>query len=202
MKTPFKNHHQAMPLNIIGLMGLSRKYDGFLVIVYLNIKVTNLDVTKWLRNESMKKSMLAGLSCILLGTGCASAPPQLGVNNGQLTPCPDKPNCVNSYTSDKEQYVAPIQLRGTTLTIRNNILTVLKEMPNSTITATETNYIRAEFTSNIFRFVDDVEFYFPDSKTTETTVHFRSASRIGYSDFGVNRERIQKVRDQFVILGE
>ncbi|MEP1448575.1 MAG: DUF1499 domain-containing protein [Paraglaciecola sp.] len=150
----------------------------------------------------MKKSMLAGLCCILLGTGCASTPPPLGVKNGQLTPCPDKPNCVNSYTSDKAQYVAPIQLTGTTQSIKNNILTALKEMPNSTVTATQVNYVRVEFTSSIFRFVDDVEFYFPDTNTTETTVHLRSASRVGYSDFGVNRKRIQNIRDQFVTLSE
>lgn len=150
----------------------------------------------------MKKFMFAGLGCLLMITGCASTPPQLGVNNGQLTPCPDKPNCVNSFASDEEQYVAPLQHTGTAPEIRNNLLAVLKKIPNSAVTVTEANYVRAEFTSKVFSFVDDVEFYFPDSDSTETTIHLRSASRVGYSDFGVNRKRIEQIRNQFIALKE
>lgn len=58
----------------------------------------------------------------------------------------------------------------------------------------EDNYIRAEFVSKIFRFVDDVEFYFPDKKSKELLIHVRSASRVGYSDLGVNRKRIEQIR--------
>jgi uncharacterized protein (DUF1499 family) len=61
------------------------------------------------------------------------------------------------------------------------------------ITETE-NYIHATFTSRIFRFVDDVEFYF---MRDAPVIHVRSASRVGYSDLGVNRKRVEKIRQAF-----
>ena len=72
------------------------------------------------------------------------------------------------------------------------LLSTLKEMEGSEIMVTEENYIYSEFTSSFWRFVDDVEFYFPEM---EGVIHFRSASRIGYYDYDVNRERIEKVRE-------
>ena len=67
-------------------------------------------------------------------------------------------------------------------------------MKQSKIVVVEDNYIRAEFVSKIFRFVDDVEFYFPDKKSEELLIHVRSASRVGYSDLCVNRKRIEQIR--------
>jgi uncharacterized protein (DUF1499 family) len=67
-------------------------------------------------------------------------------------------------------------------------------LKQSKIVVVEDNYIRAEFVSKIFRFVDDVEFYFPDKKSKELLIHVRSASRVGYSDLGVNRKRIEQIR--------
>ena len=70
-------------------------------------------------------------------------------------------------------------------------------MKRCKIKVVEDNYIRAEFTSKVFRFVDDVEFYFPDTKSKETIIHVRSASRVGHSDFGVNRKRIEQIRSKY-----
>lgn len=120
--------------------------------------------------------------------------PELGVENGQLTLCPDRPNCVNSQAQDEQHAIAPIVATGTPSDVKNELLEVLDKSKGSYIVAVEGNYIRAEFTSNIFRFVDDVEFYIPDQATEELTVHVRSASRVGYSDFGVNRKRIETIR--------
>jgi uncharacterized protein (DUF1499 family) len=58
----------------------------------------------------------------------------------------------------------------------------------------EDDYIHAEFVSSVFRFVDDVEFYFDDE---QKLIQVKSASRVGYSDLGVNRRRIEKIRKQF-----
>jgi hypothetical protein len=55
------------------------------------------------------------------------------------------------------------------------------------------DYLHVEFKSKLMGFVDDVEFYFPDS----AVIHMRSASRVGYSDFGVNRRRLEKIRKRF-----
>ena len=57
----------------------------------------------------------------------------------------------------------------------------------------EEDYIRVEYTSRLFRFVDDVEFYFPE----EPVIHVRSASRLGYSDLGANRRRVERIRELF-----
>jgi uncharacterized protein (DUF1499 family) len=61
------------------------------------------------------------------------------------------------------------------------------------ITETET-YVHATFTSRVFRFVDDLEFYFV---LDAPVIHVRSASRVGYSDLGVNRKRVEKIRKAF-----
>ena len=74
------------------------------------------------------------------------------------------------------------------------LIDVIQGMKRGRIITMEDHYIRAEFTSAFFRFVDDVEFYFD---TEAKIIHMRSASRIGYSDFGVNRERLEKLRSLF-----
>jgi uncharacterized protein (DUF1499 family) len=61
---------------------------------------------------------------------------------------------------------------------------------NAKVVTVEPNYVHAEFRSAIFRFVDDVEFLFDDKAKR---LHFRSASRLGRSDFGVNRKRMTEL---------
>ena len=75
-------------------------------------------------------------------------------------------------------------------------------MKTSKVVVVEDYYIRAEFVSKIFHFVDDVEFYFPDNDSEELLVHVRSASRVGYSDFGVNRKRIEKIRSKIKTINK
>lgn len=144
----------------------------------------------------MKKLIFLIAGLLLLG-GCAGSPPaNLGVVDGRLTPCPNKPNCVNSQPPDgkKDQhYIMPLTYEGTKFEALERLKRVIQAMPRTRITAETTDYIRAEFVSRLMRFVDDVEFYFPE----ETVIHVRSASRLGYSDFGVNRKRIQAIRSRF-----
>lgn len=71
------------------------------------------------------------------------------------------------------------------------IKTVVAEMPRAKIVILENNYLHVEFRSAFFRFVDDVEFLIDPE---EQLIHFRSASRVGYSDFGVNRDRMERIR--------
>ena len=122
--------------------------------------------------------------------------PKLGIENGQLAQCPASPNCVNSQAKDQKHFIEPIQISGTPSETRNHILIILKELNRSKIITAEDNYIRAEFSSRVFGFVDDIEFYFPDTNSTNTIIHVRSASRVGYWDFGVNRKRIEQVRNR------
>lgn len=120
-----------------------------------------------------------------------SIPDNLGVNNGFLSPCPSSPNCVVSQNADETHYIEPITYQGDLQTARETLLKVLSVVPNTTIVEETDNYIRTESRSKIMGFVDDAEFYFPDDKKV---IQIRSASRLGESDLGVNRRRLEQIR--------
>ena len=120
--------------------------------------------------------------------------PKLGLENGQLQPCPSSPNCVCSQDEDKAHFIEPIQVAAPVEEARSKLLQVLKQTKRVSVPESEDNYIRAEFTSRLFRFVDDVEFLLTQVEPNETLIHVRSASRVGYSDLGVNRKRVEELR--------
>ena len=144
--------------------------------------------------KTMNKKILIVIASLFMFTGCSGTMPKLGVENGKLKQCPQTPNCVNSQAKDKKHFIEPIVVTATPLEAKNYILKTLNEFKQSKIVVVEDNYIRAEFFSKIFRFVDDVEFYFPDKKSKALLIDVRSASRVGYSDLGVNRKRIEQIR--------
>ncbi|MFH2092615.1 MAG: DUF1499 domain-containing protein [Pseudomonadota bacterium] len=123
--------------------------------------------------------------------------PNLGITNGRLTSCPRTPNCVNSQAVGEKQYIEPIPYTGTQNKARSRLLQILESEDRTKIMDARGNYIRAEFKSAFFRFTDDVEFYFPEEQGGETVIHVRSASRVGYSDLGTNRKRIERIRSKF-----
>ena len=114
-------------------------------------------------------------------------PPQLGIANGTLLPCPASPNCVCSEDgTDLTHRVSPLP------TSDPRILRAAIEQLGGDIKQTTDHYLHATFTSHVFRFVDDLELRIdPDSGNTE----LRSASRVGHSDLGVNRKRIEALRN-------
>ena len=142
----------------------------------------------------MNRKILIVIAGFLMFTGCAGTMPELGVENDKLKQCPQSPNCVNSQAKDKEHFIEPLSVNATPPETKNYILKILNELKQAKIVVVEDNYIRAEFVSTIFRSVDDVEFYFPDENSKELIIHVRSASRVGYSDLGVNRKRIELIR--------
>jgi uncharacterized protein (DUF1499 family) len=150
----------------------------------------------------MNKQVRFLLTNLLLLTGCTSVSPKLGIENGQLSQCPATPNCINSQIKDEKHYIEPLLSNASALDIKKHTLRILNEFKRSKIVMTEDNYIRAEFTSMVFRFVDDVEFYFPTTTSKEITIHIRSASRVGHSDFGVNRKRIEQIRTKFKAINK
>ena len=145
----------------------------------------------------MKKTNLVVMLSLIMLTGCSGTKPDLGVNNGELMPCPKTPNCVNSQAADEKHYIKPIYFAGTQQEAKSRLLKILASEKRTKILTAQANYIRVEFTSTLFRFVDDVEFYFPEKQAAETVIHIRSASRVGYSDLGANRKRIEKIRSKF-----
>lgn len=111
----------------------------------------------------------------------------------KFSPCPNKPNCVSSQSMDTERYVSPLQYAGILSDARQKLIEVLKSTEGVILVKDEADYIQAEFRSRIFGFVDDVEFYFPPE---ERIIHVRSASRTGYYDFGANRRRVERLRNE------
>lgn len=108
--------------------------------------------------------------------------------------CPESPNCVSSLADNKQQFIAPIPYAGERAAVQQKLLEILNSFKRVRITRLDHSYIRAEVKSLIFGFVDDVEFYLDDD---QKVVHIKSASRTGYSDLGVNRRRLEKVKAQF-----
>ena len=146
----------------------------------------------------MIKKIHIVLIWLLVLTGCSGTKPELGITDGHLMQCPKTPNCVSSHAKDEKHFIQPILFIGTSQEAQSRLLEILIEWKGTNIVVSQDNYIRAEFTSKVFRFVDDVEFYFPETGTKEITIHFRSASRVGKSDFGVNRKRIEQIRDNIM----
>lgn len=118
----------------------------------------------------------------------------LGIDNGKLRPCPSTPNCVSSTAADEKHFIEPMLISASPDDIRDIILKTLDEFSRVKVTEMQADYIHAEFTSLIFRFVDDVEFYFPKSESDVVRVDIRSSSRVGRSDLGVNRKRMEAIR--------
>ena len=131
--------------------------------------------------------------CMLVLSLSSPRPSNLGVKDGRLAACPPSPNCVSTQAEDRDHWIQPIDAdHDQALSV---ILEIVRRMPRVTIVATTNNYIHAEFRSRLFRFCDDVEFFLdPESNR----IHFRSASRLGHSDLGVNRARMEHIREQFL----
>ncbi len=139
---------------------------------------------------------VALLPIIVLATlsALAKRPSNLGVTDGQLAPCPSSPNCVSTQATNPRHAIEPLRFTGSADAARDRLVQVLKAQPRAKIITQTDNYIHAEFTSRLFRFVDDVEFFIDEEKSV---IHFRSASRVGYSDLGANRQRMEGIRQAF-----
>ena len=130
---------------------------------------------------------------------CASqAPPSLGLRDGKLAPCPNKPNCVSSDHKDKASGIESMAFKETPEMAWEKLKAAVTTIGGK-IEKDDNNYLWATFRSRIFRFVDDMEFRM-DSKNK--VIHLRSASRVGYSDLGVNRKRVEKLRSKFYLEKE
>ncbi|MEX1198641.1 MAG: DUF1499 domain-containing protein [Pseudohongiellaceae bacterium] len=130
------------------------------------------------------------LACLPLLSACAGEPPQnLGpTGDGRLSPCPDSPNCVSSFSGEERHAIEPLQ--ADLAAIRD----VIGGLDNADVVSSDgEHYLRAEFTTRIIGFVDDVEFLHDPA---QGVTHVRSASRVGYSDLGANRQRIERLRQR------
>ncbi|MCA9040669.1 MAG: DUF1499 domain-containing protein [Planctomycetaceae bacterium] len=123
-------------------------------------------------------------------------PPVTGLVEGKLRPCPDSPNCVSSQApADDSHYITPLSYQEETASEnRAKVKEVLAQFPRVNIIAEEENYLHVTFTSAFFRYTDDVEFLFDEASRL---IEVRSASRVGYSDMGANRKRVEEIRTRW-----
>jgi uncharacterized protein (DUF1499 family) len=133
-----------------------------------------------------------------MGLLSGKRPADLGVTAGRLKPPPLSPNAVSSQADDLSHRIEPLTYQTDRSSAMTALLKIIGATPRTQIVARGEDYIYAEYRSLLLRFVDDVEFYFPqDAKL----IHVRSASRLGYRDFGVNRARIEDIRRQLRASG-
>lgn len=109
----------------------------------------------------------------------------------QLAPCPSSPNCVSTQAQDEGHVIAPFRYQKTRAEAKEALRAIIRTLSRTKLVEEEETYLHYEFTSLLLRFVDDVEFLFDDETKT---IHFRSASRTGHSDLGVNRRRMEDLR--------
>ena len=139
----------------------------------------------------MHLAALPGISGLFAG----QRPANLGLKDGQLAACPSSPNCVVSQGNpDAEHGIAPLSYSTDKATAMAKLKQIVESTPLTRIIEQSDDYLYAEFESKLMGFVDDVEFYFdPDA----SVIQVRSASRLGQSDLGVNRKRIEAIRAEF-----
>lgn len=136
-----------------------------------------------------------------MGLFAGKRPESLGVTAGRLAPCKPTPNCVSSQADpgDATHYIAPFVTRDDPAETFARLKRVVGATERVSIVSDERDYVYAEFRSRVFGFVDDVEFWM-DSRAG--VIQVRSASRLGSSDLGVNRARIERIRAQLAATGD
>lgn len=136
----------------------------------------------------------------LLSFLTAKRPATVGVIGGRLQACNvEKSNCVCSqHKLDGRDlgphYVQPFPYEGDAGDAMTRIIAVLMQQKNCRIVVNRPDYLHAEYTTEMLGFIDDVEFYL---SAPEQVIHVRSASRLGISDFGINRARVKDLREAF-----
>jgi uncharacterized protein (DUF1499 family) len=139
-------------------------------------------------NKALRSFALATLSMALFSRCSGGPPPNIGLTDGKLSPCPESPNCVSTRSDDRQHGIAALPVRGDKAETMQAILQVVGKMKRTTVITRRDDYLHVEYRTKM-GFVDDVEFQLDEATNA---VHFRSASRIGYSDLGVNRKRMEE----------
>lgn len=120
--------------------------------------------------------------------------PELGLTDGRLQPLGKKPNAVSTRAADEARRVQPWPMKADRDATRRAILAAVEQYGGGEVVADEGDYIRVRFTTPRLRFHDDAEFLLDAG---EGVVHFRSASRAGHSDMGLNRQRFERLTELY-----
>jgi len=141
---------------------------------------------------------LLGLAAGRLGMLAGKAPADLGVREGRLKAPSTSPNSVSSQAAlwpghPQLAYasIAPLAVAGAAAAAMAKVRSVVESTPGARVVQANGDYLRAEFTTPLMRYTDDVEFWFDSAAGV---VQVRSASRLGESDIGANRARVEALR--------
>ena len=135
---------------------------------------------------------LAAVVIVMPLFSCAGRKPtNLGVKDSRMAPCPPTPNCVSSDATDSAHLVTAFQLAVPSTDGWRTARAAVANLPRTRIVSETDEYLHAECSSAVFGFVDDLELYL---RPTHDIIAIRSAARLGHSDFGVNRKRVEKLR--------
>lgn len=139
------------------------------------------------------------LALVLAAAACHGEAPAPMPPGGALRPCPPTPNCVSTEATDRRHAMAPLPYAGTAEEARARARAALLAEPRTRLVEERPGYLRAEARSRLFRFVDDVEV---GVDSAAQVIRFRSASRVGRGDLGVNRARMERFGARFRGAGE
>jgi uncharacterized protein (DUF1499 family) len=142
---------------------------------------------------------LCAAAGLIIASCSGTRPANLGVTNGLLAPCPSTPNCVSSQSRDPEHAVKALTYASSPAEAMAKLKRTVLAMPRTLIVTETPAYLHAEFTSAVLRFVDDVEFSLDEPTSS---INVRSASRLGKSDLGVNRKRVEELRSKWTAAGQ
>jgi len=132
---------------------------------------------------------------VMSAVGCVGhAQDSRSTTPADLALCPSSPNCVSTKSNDPGRAMPPLPYLKSGRESMDRLIGIVQEMKRAKIVAATPTYLHVEFRSALLSFVDDVEFVLEDSARV---IHFRSASRTGYYDFGVNRRRMKEISDQY-----
>lgn len=120
--------------------------------------------------------------------------PRVGLVDDRLRSCPTSPNCVCSQIGDAQHAIAPLRFSDDAASAWKRLRQVITGQPRTHVVTGDDRYLHVEFTTALLRFVDDVEFLLDP---TAGVIHVRSASRVGKSDLGTNRKRVEAIRKLF-----
>lgn len=137
--------------------------------------------------------VLAVGGLVMLASRSASATPAVGLRDGRLLPLPASPNAVSSEPGTREDArVDPLPMHGDAEETRAALVALLRSEPRAAIEEQHEGYLHAVFASRLFGFRDDLELRIDEDADL---VHVRSASRVGRSDLGANRARVERLRE-------
>lgn len=136
-----------------------------------------------------------------LGLWSGTQPKNLGVHEGRLSPPAMSPNSISSqadlypdHPQRQAALIAPISYTGSQILAMDKLLQTLKATPGVKVIESQADYVYAQASTPLMKFTDDLEFWFDP---TQPLIHLRSASRLGHSDLGANRARMDDIRARF-----